>query len=227
MKCYTCGRQTTDHAVGCPELKKSSPYDPNRAPRPLLNPVYQKSPHACRASSAYPMLGDELDYGVNSSAPPHDCANCRAMRGHKTVGDTVLPIATSAMVLPGYCAFAYPDTELRLLRFWVDEDVAPHFKITGVLAGNTHLWITDGHAAVSATHFSMAHRESYHLATEHDAKLTPSQRVSVGVQNVSDEAREFRGLFECQTVKAPECTHCSSRLRLPDGRCSVCKMKFD
>ena len=182
MKCYQCGRIDGIHALGCPEASK---------PREYLVPDVPTF-REIDAVSAYPK---ELLSPLTKT-----CATCDAMRNHKTIGDTILAFRSFRPVDPTSAAVgvqAYSDTELTLLRLWVDEDIAPHFKILALIVGNGHVF--QAVPGVPATHFSMAHRDKYHLATEINLKVNPAMRISIAVVNTSSDPHEFRGLFECKT----------------------------
>ena len=119
------------------------------------------------------------------------------MREHKTIGNATLAFRAHKVTPPKGIGSvqAYADTELVLLRLWIDEDIAPHFRILGLLVNNVHL--LQGVPGIPAGHFSMAHRDKYHLTTEWKEAITPANRVAFAVENTSDEPHEFRGLFEC------------------------------
>ena len=191
-RCYTCGK-SGGHTPGCSERHAFT--IPTHAPKPMPIMVHPDVP----------------SFGGEHEIPPHIYAAHGAktvqsgLRGHKTIGDTVLPIEGHAPTPVGcHSVIAiWPQVTMKLLRLWVDERVAPFFRIHDVVAGHTSL--IPGTGGVAAAHFSMAHRDDYALATEFAVTVNVAQRVLLDVENIDPVAgpgHVFSGLFEVLTADA-------------------------
>lgn len=187
-KCYTCGWSNA-HALGCPQKHKTPPRDsyliPTHAPKPVKL-VYVDPP---------------VNAHAHPDVPPPDLANpLKPLDGHKTIGNTVLPLE-SRIDVPAFSTImisTQPQIACRLLRFWVDEHLAPHFQILDIRVGCMSLLLTG--ERVHASHFSIARRDDYHLATEFGETCNPSQCVTINVTNTDRTPHPFRALFEVLTV---------------------------
>lgn len=178
MKCYSCGKTTESHAVGCPDKDKPKEY--------LIPTHFPKPPVVVH-------LDPKPDIDVTSHKELYEWE-----KGHSPANTIIgfsFQICDAGREL---WLTTQPCITVQVNRLWVADECCDYFTILDVRITNVSCILEP----VYASHFAMKYRDKYPLATDFKRSCNPAQRVSIGVRNHDVfEARTFRALLECTIIK--------------------------